>query len=240
MCRLAVFFDCETRNAFQRFIDQSFLKKNTPDQDFDFDSDINQDGCGWVFIFRHDLIVEKYMHATLPMYEGPFSIAVGHLRHKGSECTGDVSLNNIHPFVYEHHIFCHNGFIRDFEKNQRFFSDLFFPPLGNTDSEYILSHLIRIFQNKEGDMIETILYFFRRCEEFNIPILANFVWLYKDQLLVTRYSNLFEDSCCSLYVQENMISSEPVLPTFVAFPKQHLMYFVKKKDKWTCSRIQNT
>lgn len=229
MCRIIVILgdSPNIQQHIESFLHQASSPKNTPGVDFEFDNDFHQDGCGWVFIKNDHLIIEKYLSPHLPQYNCSSSdIIIGHLRHKGGECHGESALCNVHPFVHDDHVFCHNGFIRDFESNKNKLPPTSFIPQGDTDSEYIFSVLLYLFPQHNYSMKDTMTAFFKICIDQQIPILANFVWYWKSNLLITRYSNQFPD-CCSLYLQDNIIiSSEPIIDNdYTILPRNFIGYF---------------
>ena len=234
MCRILVIFHKipDTQQCIQSFIHQASSKKNTPGLDFQFDNDFHQDGCGWVFIKNNHIVTtEKYLFPHSPQYNGPYDILIGHLRHKGNECHGDPRLCNAHPFVHHDHVFCHNGFIRDFQSNKYLLPPLSFTPTGDTDSEHIFSVLLNLLPVHNHSMKDAVTTFFKICISRKIPILANFVWFWNGSLLITRYSNLF-DNCCSLYFQNNIISSEPITNDFIIVPPNFIDYHYNLKQNF--------
>ena len=252
MCRLLL---CVKENInkdlINRFLFQSVNRKNTPEFNNHLDAEYNKDGYGfayWVtnenkwFLYKSDKLFINdnnfnYFIDTIIKFQP--TILIGHLRNKG-HCNGCVNINNVHPFIFNNYIFCHNGFIKDFiihkikildQINQKYINEL----KGETDSEYIFYLLLSILDQTRDECIEDgyieshLVYLsFIKLFEFMltncIQLVGNFILSNGKFIIVFRYIaknfKLLLDAP-SLYFNDLnkkfIISSEPIVDNYKIF-----------------------
>lgn len=150
-------------------------------------------------------------------------------------------VDNTQPFKSSDLLFCHNGFVQDFQSNLRaHYLDRLSPEVmadirGNTDSEWLFAHLLQVLKDDDEMAIESAMS--ECCEELqdvlgDEPALLN--WLVSDGVRVyaSRYA-VNEDAPSLYYCLDNeafpdgaqLISSEPFddNASWQAVPPQHLL-----------------
>lgn len=159
-------------------------------------------------------------------------IVVGHLRRKKF---GKNSISNTQPFLYDNHVFCHNGMISGYniKKNRMDINRLLktgidpsYPIKGNTDSERLFYLFLTFKQKVEQEnpgtrmdklltdaMTQTIAFL----ETMNTPIYFNVIYCNAEFAIITRYiihKKQESDEAPSLYYNNTqggvLISSEPM------------------------------
>lgn len=229
MCRLLLvkndFPDME--NIIHNFKKQSYTPKYTPFLDQDIDANYHKDGIGFAFFCQKKWNVQKSTDMNFSFgIPSDCKYIIGHLRNKGN-CTGNVSYENTHPFIFDPFVFCHNGKILDFLKNKdiitSFIDKKYIPEIkGETDSEYIF-YLLLSFFDQTKNMMDAIEEFKSLMICQKIIFYGNFIIANEDKIWITRLSN-DQNQSCSLYRDKKklMISSEPLSESFELIPVQEI------------------
>ena len=236
------------------FRSQAFLPKYTPlmEEMETIDGDYHQDGIGFAYCFKEESKEESKesdmfswkMDKSVDM-AFPFQISrsicdscssrtrkatimylIGHLRHRGEDCAGEVDIRNTHPFQDKtsRTVFCHNGKILDFIVHRHWLRQTYCHSRyerdiqGETDSELIFYMLLTLAEEEEererdGQRWKNV---FQRFHDIlssaGIIYFGNFVVATPVKVFVTRLTNHPSLPPCSLYYDRvlQMISSEPL------------------------------
>ena len=243
MCRLFLSYNATSTPLYiLDFLEQShphiphtpFISNNNkPEQHLD------GFGISWMKnrkwnIYKNQL---PYSHDSLlprKIREIPTQIVIGHIRNRTIN-SGDISMDNTHPFIYKNQIFEHNGKIFDFPKNMEklrpYISEKLFHKIrGETDTEWLFYLFLTILQKPKYSKLDRTMLHLAMTELFQIlksngiEILANFIYSNADYAIITRYASDGKKALPLYYQREPengfIITSEPVTAHYEIIPNK--------------------
>jgi predicted glutamine amidotransferase len=227
----------ERKTFLERFYDQSYLSKNTPQIEESIDHDIHQDGIGFAVFNGHKWtcikspVMDKAIIHHHLLING--DLIIGHLRYKG-HCSGNICYENTHPFCYEQYVFVHNGFIEEFDRNRDFLLSYidkkYYDHIrGETDSEIIFFLLLTFLDSQIDCTIKNVFQFLQALfHQKRILYRGNFILANERFVVITRLSNFQDTYYYSLYKNQDSVSSEPMSSYFELFREDSI--FIYKID----------
>jgi predicted glutamine amidotransferase len=205
----------------------------------------SNDGFGFAWVNQNHFELYKKsvpydkdpdIEKMIPLIKG--KMVFGHIREK---VYGNAAIENTHPFLFENHIFMHNGSILNFQKHKDFLKShiarKFLKKIqGDTDSEilfYLLLSFIEYFEQGITTHLtksQITLYdkiprnrcavsmMFRFFEMNSITLNANIIYSNMHETIVTRYAS-GKTKYCPLYLNtKNNENDKTILITTKVLP----------------------
>lgn len=239
MCRLLLILGEYDKKIIYDFLNQSIIKKNTPNINSCRDVDYHKDGFGFSWKYQNRYVIYKNEKCFLEdknleniINNIPKNILIGHIRAICPNLKSDVSYFNTHPFKYKENIWCHNGCITNFELFKKGYDNIILDKFkkyikGNTDSEFLFFIFLSIFENKRNSkinmLVESVINLFMIFKKFKHSISANIIFCNNDYIFVSRYinKNKIAPSLYYNFDEKILISSEPLSKNYSIFPNNH-------------------
>lgn len=239
MCRVFFLLNNEDKtDELIHFFIQSLNLHNAPHLTHQpsFQSNMSLDGFGLVWKPQINHPKWQVLKSTQPPIELIMSdvqvsnkiekivnspIILGHLRNK---IIGDVSHKNTQPFIYDNHVFMHNGFVPEFNKLILQVSNKMKKMMhGETDSEVLFYLLLTIMHNIYGnkklssdDLVHLFHVYLKEVETWCNKGYINIIYSYGYYTVAVRTSIGYKSSLPFYVCVKNsgiLISSEPMLET---------------------------
>ena len=254
MCRLLLLLNIQNPTHYiQSFLSQSDHKtKNTPGVNNTYEYIRHKDGFGFAWmtpvnknkwkIYKNPMLYKDDVNLENKIQTIQSDIIIGHIRHKTS---GNVTIQNTHPFYYQNQVFFHNGKIFNFEKHvttiRHFISQKYLTHItGETDSEHLfylfLSYKDDFYyknpESKENELHKLMQSFFDFLENLKIQLLANIIYANQQFVIITRYTigTKYQTSLALYYDNKTnnngtIFSSEPVSDNYRLVPEKSIIVF---------------
>ena len=241
MCRLLLIIgENYDKNIIYNFLNQSIIKKNTPNINSCRDIDFHKDGFGlsWKYqdryvIYKNHKCYTEDKNINKIIDNIPKNILIGHIRARCPNLQANVKYENTHPFKFKENIWLHNGCINNFElfkkNNENKILNKFKTNIKrNTDSEFLFYLFLSLYNKKNNQtinsLIETNINFFTILKKYKNSISANIIYSNDKYIFISRYINN-KDIAPSLYYNTDrnniIISSEPLIEKYNIFPNNH-------------------
>jgi predicted glutamine amidotransferase len=248
MCRLFFLIgnnDLEQKTTYMKsFLKQSdHTTKNTPGLDNPYEHVTHKDGYG--FAWKSSANTDWVIHKSPLLYTrdhwlkthiqdiAKAPIIIGHIRNR---TIGESKIENTHPFVYQRHVFFHNGLIANFETHRVRLLRKIAPKYkyhikGETDSEVLFYLFLTICDNMNEDnelqkYRKSIEKMFSALKRMKLQFFANIIYSNDKLSVVTRYACFPNMTQLSLYLDISdgiLITSEPITPNSIEVEEGSIM-----------------
>jgi predicted glutamine amidotransferase len=254
MCRLFLSIrNTNTKQKMYDFLNQStHPKKFTPDIDNHRDLLFHEDGFGFAWfdkkwkIYKNPFVYHEDPNLENRINHMKKEIVIGQIKNNdfAKNLRHDI---NVHPFIFENHVFVHNGYIDDFKKHRAFLikhiDQSFLNEIcGDTDTEILFFMFLSILKkNKRASLQKSMNELFQIFQKNKIELSANFIYANDKEVLITRYiyynkkDYKEEQHPPSLYYilknNQLLISSEPITSEYTIFPENTMTSFDWRIEK---------